>query len=454
MKIVIAGAGKIGSAITRILSAEGHDIVVIDQDPNVIRYISDEVDVNCLEGMATIPDTLLTAGIDHADLVVAVTEKDEVNMVCSITAKKLGARYAVARIRDPEYNKSTEFLRTTLGIDISVNPELECAREISRMLSFPGAVRVDAFSAGNVEIVEYRVPEGSRLDNTALKDLPTQFHAKILVCVVERNEEAYIPNGSFILKAGDRLSITGDGNELRKFFQALGAYIKPVRSVLLMGGGRIAVYLARILAQRSINVTIIEQNKDRCELLCELVPQVKVICGDATQSDVLQEENISETDAFVALTGDDGDNIITSMFVKNLSDCKIITKINRTHFSDLLENSGLDSIVTPKDIVAQQITRYVRALNNSIGGSMETLHRVADGQVEAMEFRVDKDAACIGIPLKNLKLRKGVLLTSIVRNNKSMLPGGESVIQANDMIVVVSRTGQIMGLDAIIEGSR
>ena len=317
MKVIIAGAGKSGYSVAQTLAAEGHDVTVIDKDSAVIDSISNALDVICVEGSITNPETLIEAGAEDADLLMAAARSDEVNMVCGIASRKLGTKHVIARIRDSEYLSQTECLRETLGLSVIVNPEYECAKEISRILRFPGAVRVDSFSKGSVEIMEHRVVVGDKLDGVMLKDLGSLFGATVLVSVVERDGEAIIPNGLFTLKAGDRLSVTGASRELRRFFTALGLYKKPVRSVMIMGGGRIAAHLAKLLIESSIGVTIMEVDRGRCDDLCDLGPDARIICGDATSSDVLLEEGIKSYDAFVALTGDDGDNIITSMYVKS-----------------------------------------------------------------------------------------------------------------------------------------
>ena len=441
MKIIIAGAGKIGHAVAAILAEEGHDVTIIDRDPDTISTLSNELDVICVEGSATNPETLREAGAGHADLLLAATEQDEVNMVCGISARKLGTRHVIARVRDPEYLHQTEFLREALGLSVIVNPEYECAKEISRILRFPGAVRVDAFSKGSVEIVEHRVPAGGKLEGVALKELVQRFGAKVLVGVVERGGEALIPNGNFVLQAGDRLSITGSSRELRRFFMAIGQYKRPVRRVMIMGGGRSSVYLTRMLQESGMSVTVVERDRERCDLLCDLIPEAHIVCGDATRSDVLLEDGLSSTDAFVALTGEDGDNIITSMYARSCGVGKIVAKVNREHFSELLENSGLDSIVTPKEIVAQQLARYVRAMSNSMGSSMETLYRLADGKVEALEFKVSEGSACVDIPLKDLKLKPNILISAIIRGSKSIIPDGSSRILPGDHAVIVTAAG-------------
>ena len=453
MKIIIAGAGKVGHSVAALLAEEGHDLTIIDRDPETIQHISNTLDVICVEGSATNPGTLREAGAEHADLLLAATEQDEVNMVCGISARKMGTAHVIARVRDPEYLRQTEFLREALGLSVIVNPEYECAKEISRLLRFPGAVRVDSFSKGSVEIVEHKIPIGGALDGVVLKDLVQRFGAKILVSLVERGKEAMIPNGNFVLQAGDRLSITGNSRELRRFFTAIGQYKRPVRRVMIMGGGRSTVYLTRILQESGMEVTVVERDRERCDLLCDLIPQANVVCGDATRSDVLQEDGLSAADAFVALTGDDEDNIITSLFAMNCGVNMVIVKVNRDYLDDIMDNVGLNTVVSPKEIVSQQLTRYVRAMSNSLGGSMETLYRLADGKVEALEFKVGPDSACVNIPLKDLKLRPNVLICALIRGNKSIIPDGNSRILPGDHAVIVTAAGKLQNIDAIIEES-
>jgi trk system potassium uptake protein TrkA len=404
-----------------------------------------------VEGNATSAEILREAGAEKADLLLAATEQDEVNMVCGISARKLGTRHVIARVRDPEYLSQREFLREALGLSVIVNPEYECAKEISRILRFPSAVRVDAFSKGSAEIVEHRVREGGKLDGIQLRMRPQQLGARVLVGVVERGGEAIIPNGDFILRGGDRLSITGSSSELRRFFIACGSYQRPVRRAMLMGGGRIAVYLSRLLLEAGVDVTVVERDRERCDRLLDLIPKAHIVCGDATRSDVLLEDGLSSADAFVALTGEDGDNIITSLYARDRGVPKIVAKVNREHFSDILENSGLDSIVTPKDLVAQQLARYVRAMNNSLDSSMETLYRLADGQIEALEFKIGSGSALVGVPLKDLKLKPSILISAVIRGTRSIIPDGQTVIQPGDHAVIVAGAGRIQNVDEILE---
>lgn len=454
MKITIAGAGRIGYSVAQILADEGHDITVIDSDSAAIDHISNTLDVISVEGNAALMQTLIDAGAESADLLLAATDRDEINMICGIVARKLGTKNVIARIREPEYMSQREFLREALGLSKIVNPEYECAKEIARILQFPTAARVDAFSKGSVEIVEYRIPDGSRLDGAALKDLGKKFGAKILVSVVERGSESMIPNGNFTLKAGDRLSVTGSPKELRSFFTAVGAYRKPVRDVLIMGGGRIAVYLTRLLKEAGITASVIDRNRAHCDKLCDLLPDTRIICGDATHSDVLVEAGIKTVDAFVALTSDDGDNIITSIYAKRCNTGKIVTRVNGGHFAEILLSSGLDCFVSPMELVAQQIARYVRALNNSLGSSVETLYRLADGKVEALEFKVGEGAKYIGIPLKSLRLRPNLIIAAIIRGDGIIMPDGETELRAGDHAIIVTAAGRLKDIDAIVEDGK
>ena len=454
VKIIIAGAGKVGKSVAALLAEEGHDITIIDQDPDTIQTLSNDLDVICVEGSATNPEILREAGAEKADLLLAATQQDEVNMVCGISARKLGTAHVIARVRDPEYLHQTEFLREALGLSVIVNPEYECAKEISRTLRFPGASRVDAFSKGSLEIVEHRILSGGELQGVALKELVQRFGAKVLVSLVERGGEAMIPNGDFVLRAGDRLSITGQSGELRRFFSAIGKYKRPVRRVMIMGGGRSAVYLTRMLQESGMAVTVVEKDRERCDVLCDLIPQAHIVCGDATRGEVLQEDGLSSADAFVALTGDDEDNIITSLYAKTRGVNTVIVKVNRDYLDEILENVGLSSVVSPKEIVSQQLTRYVRAMSNSMGGSMETLYRLADGKVEALEFKVSADSACVNIPLKELKLRPQVLICAVIRGNRSIIPDGNTRILPGDHAVIVSAAGKLQNLDAIVEESK
>ena len=444
----------VGTSIARGLENEGHDITIIDRDPAAVDTASNELDVICVLGSAANPETLREAGTDSADVFMAVTQTDEVNMICALAAGRIGAKHIVARIRDPEYLKQSEFLREAFGLSVIVNPEFECAKEISRIIRFPSAVRVETFSKGSAEIIDYRVAAGSALDGVSLRELGSRYGTKVLVGVVERGEEAMIPRGDFVLRSGDRLSLMGSAREMRRFFASVGQRNRRIKDVMIAGGGRISVYLTRMLTESGIGVTVIERSRERCDRLCDLIPDARVICGNAMSDEVLLEEGIRGADAFVALTGDDGDNIVSAMYAKRCGVAKTVVKVNLRHFSGMFDDSG-DSMVTPREIVSQQIISYVRALDNSASSScIETLHKVAGGRIEAMEFKVGEGARCLGTPLKDLALRRDVLVSAVIRGRETVIPNGSTVIEPGDHAVVVAPAGEIKDINDIMDGEK
>ena len=450
MKIIIIGAGKMGMAITGELANEGHDVTVVDTDSERTGTASDMLDVITVEGSGTDFDLLREAGVKDADLLIAASGLDEVNLVCCAAAKALGVKNSVARVKDPAYSRELDTLRQGFGISATFNPDMEAASEIARVLQFPTAARVETFAQGRAELVEYRIPDESGLDGLALKELPGRLRARVLVCAVERDGQVSIPNGEFILRTGDRLNIAGERAELRKFFSSVKAYKKSVRSVLILGGSRIAVYLARQLTAAGIEVTIIEKNMDRCEELCELLSDVTVICGDGSRQEVLLEEGIRSTDAFVALTGYDEDNIIISMYAQRCGVGKVVTKVSDDHFVNMIQGTGLDSFICPKILAASELTRYVRAMQNARESSVETLYRLIDNQVEALEFRVGDSGRCVGVPLKILRLKENVLLAAVIRGSEFIIPNGNTAMQPGDRAVVVTTRSGLMDLDSIL----
>ena len=454
MKIIIVGAGKVGSSVARVLAAEGHDITVIDKRPDVINNISNSLDVICVLGSATSSATLIEAGAKQADLILAATRNDEVNMVCGISAAKLGTRHVIARIRDTAYLSETEFLRGVLGLSAVVNPEYETAREIARVLRFPSAIRVETFSGGRLEMIGHRVSPGSRLCGMQLKALPVAFGAKVLVGLVSHGNETIIPNGDYSIRENDLLNLTGSAKELRKFFVATGEYKKPVKKVMIMGGGRIAVYLAKLLREDGMVVTIVEKSRERCHELSDELPHSRIINADGSAGDVMQEEGIEQMDAFVALSGDDGNNIISSIYAKNCRVGKVVVKLNRDYYSDILSSAGIESVVSPRSVVSQQIARYVRAMHDSQGSSMESLYHLADNKAEALEFVVAENSICLGKALKDLAIKPDILVAALVRGKEIIIPDGNSRFMPGDHALIIAKAGRLKTLDGIIEVRR
>ena len=391
MKIVIVGDGKVGQALTGQLAEEGHDVVVIDSSPKALRTSVEIHDVMGVNGNGASYAVQKEAGVGEADLLIAATSGDELNLLCCMLAKKLGARHTIARVRNPDYADQLVLMKEELGLSMTVNPELAAAREIARMLRFPSALKLDSFARGQVELVEIKVKADSPLLGQALYALSSRLGIRILICAVRRGEEVYIPTGDFVLQEGDKITITASPSELDSLFRKLGIYRHKIHRVMVVGGGRIAYYLAKQLLRLGMSVKIIEQDAARCEQLSEALPKAHIILGDGTERELLEEEGIADMDALVAVTGMDEENIIISMYAGTLGLAKVVTKINRMSFQEILDGAGIESVITPKGITVNQIIRYVRAMDNSKGSNVETLHRIVGGRVEALEFNVAKN---------------------------------------------------------------
>lgn len=451
MNIVIIGDGKVGSTLSSQLQKEGHDIVVIDNNQNALKNLINTQDVMCVEGNGALYAVQEEAGVAHADLVIACTSMDELNMLCCLLAKKAGAKKTIARIRDPQYDRQLNEMKEDLGLSMGINPELAAATELSRMMLFPSAAKIELFAKGKVELVEFKLNAQSVLDGMSLSEMYKKYKAKVLVCAVQREDEIYIPDGDFRLRSGDRINLTASHENLEKFFKALGLLKNQSKTAMIVGGGRIAYYLTIALQKLGIKVKIIEKDYQRCMDLSELLPKAIVIHGDGTNQDLLKEEGLEHVDAFAALTGIDEENIIMAMFASNLKIPKVTAKINRGSYAGLADMLGLDSFVSPKDITANHIVSYVRAMQNSFGSNnIESLYLLMDNQVEASEFIVREEGPYTGVPLKALKLKKNILIASIVRRRIPIIPGGNDKIEVGDSVIVVSRNHSFKDLKEII----
>ena len=439
MKIIIIGDGKVGYKLARQLSTEKYDVVLIDSDEKKLRFATDHLDIACVAGNGADAEVLKQADIAHADLAIACTSEDECNMLSCLIARKLGARHTIARVRNPIYYRQIGLLKEDLHLSMAVNPELIVADEISRLLIFPDASQIETFVKGRMELLELPVSANGVLEGMRLSDMYRKFQIRLLVCAVERGEDVRIPDGEYVLKAGDRLHIAASHKDLERFFKANGKRREKIKKVIICGGGRVGYYLAAQLSTLGMQVKIIEENARRCEELCELLPKATIINGDATDHDLLVEEGVEEADAFVALTGMDEENIILSLYAKSQNVDKIVAKVNEDRRARMVEEFGIDSIVSVKTATADAIMSYVRARKNSqASANIETMYQLVDDKVEALEFIIKSATEYTGIPLKDLALKPNNLIVCIGRKRQIILPSGEDCIEVGDSVVVIT----------------
>ncbi len=451
MKIIIAGCGKIGRTILSSLVAEGHDVVALDTDQKLIDEISNVHDVIAISGNCADCDVLSEAGIDQTDIFVAATESDELNMLACFLAKRMGAKHTIARIRKPEYNYSSlMFLRQQLDLSMAINPEMLAAQELYNILQFPSAVKIETFSRRDFEMIEIRLKPDSMLDGMSLFQMREKFKAKVLVCAVQRDDEVFIPDGSFVLRSGDKIGVTATPMEIQKLFKAIKYYQKKAHDIIIVGGSRIAYYLSKMLSTSGNSVKLIERDHDVCESFTHGIEKLTVVENDGTKQEVLIEEGIRDADAFVALTGMDEENILVSMTASTLNVPKVIAKISREELCPMAEKLGIDTIVSPHKIISDVLVRYARALGNSTGSNVETLYNLMDGKAEAIEFRVSPEFKMTGVPLKEMKLRKNILIAGIIRERKPIIPIGDDVILTGDRVIVLSTDHKLSDLSDIL----
>lgn len=441
MDIIIVGCGKVGSALAEVLSDE-HNVTVIDKNENLIESVINDFDVMGIAGNCLQTDVLEEANVDKANLFIAVTASDEVNILSCLIAKKMKARHCIARVRSPEFDKQLVFMREELGISMMVNPDYNAANEIAKVMRYPAAINIESFAKGRVDLTEIRITSGSILDGVALSHLSRRLRLDILICAVQRGEELIIPNGNFVLRAGDKIHMTASHSNMVKFFKSISAAYreKRVKKAVLIGGGRVAYHLAQQLIEMGIKVKIIEINKDRCLELSERLNKVDISCADGTDHDILEEEHVYDADAVVTLTGIDEENILLSLLAKNNGVDKVVTKVNRPSLIQLSDTLALDSIISPKTITVSQILQYVRAKQNSLGNSVTTLYSLVNGRLEAIEFIVRDKKEYVDVPLKKMKIRNGILIASIVRGNELIIPKGDDCLKLNDSVVVITTT--------------
>ncbi|MBQ7860113.1 MAG: Trk system potassium transporter TrkA [Faecalibacterium sp.] len=437
MQIILVGSGKVGVALARQLSEEGHSVTVIDTNENKIQTITEELDVMGYVGNGSSISVLSDAGLEKADVLIAVTGSDEMNLLCCLFAKKSGRCHTIARVRNPAYSRELDYIKEQLGISAIINSELAAAREITRLLQFPAASKIDTFADGRVQLIKF-VLQDDTLDGVALKEVPGRF-GDVLICAVERDRDVVIPGGNFMLKTGDVVTFLATPEKAKAFFETLGLPTKPVHSAMIVGGGAIGHYLAQNLVEDKIPVRIIEKDAARCEFLADQLPQATILHGDGGDRRLLQSEGIGEAGAFVALTNQDEENVLLGLYSKKHNkNGKVITKLNRLDFDDVLDNMDLGSLIYPKYMTCDYIVQYVRALQNSAGSKVKTLYRILDDRVEALEFKVEERSDITDIPLYKLKLKPNLLICCITRGEQIIIPRGADSIRVGDSVVVVT----------------
>lgn len=451
MKIIIIGDGKLGFHLAENLSKENNDVIIIDKNPEALKRADEYLDVMCIKGNGLSTRILLEAGVKEADLLIASTASDEMNMVCCLTAKQLGAMHTIARIRDPEYADELSQIRSDLNLDMVINPEQAVAGEIARLLEFPPAMNVELFAKGRVEMVEMKITSDMSIANMRLQDISKRISPSILIGSVLRGDDVIIPKGDFVIKEGDTIHIVGQPSKVFRFCTRIGVHVQKIKNVMIMGGGKIAYYLAKYLDEMEIKVKIIEIDRERCIELTELLPNVLVIHGDGSDEIILQSENLSDMGAFISITGRDEDNLIAALLAKQNGVQKVIAKINRVNYAGVIKGMGIDNVVSPKLIIANHILRYVRGLQNAMGNPVDKLYRVMGDRVEVVEFTANKFTSFLDSPLKNLKVVGGVLVAAIVRKNEIIIPHGNDAIKIGDKVILIAKDKILTDLNDMVE---
>ncbi len=439
MNIIVAGCGKIGTAILASLALEGHNVVALDDKADVIEELTTTYDVMAICGNAVDSDTLLEAGAEETELFVACTDSDEVNMLSCFIARRLGAKNTIARIRNPEHNDaSLNFLKQELGLSAAINPEYLMAKDMFNILRLPSAVKIESFSRRMLELVELKITPEIGLEGLSLMKVREKYKANYLISIVRRGDELYIPHGDFVLKTGDIIGLTAAPAEILKMLKMLGVMRKQAKDLIILGGSTSAYYLARMCIDTGISVKIIERKEERCRHLSAILPDASIICGDGTKQSLLLEEGLAAAGAFVALTGSDEENILISLFSSGHGVSKVLAKVNRDEMTVLADKVGLDCIVSPKESISNILVSYARALENSLGSNVETLYKLMDGAAEALEFKVKADPRLTNIPLKDMRFKENVLIGGILRGRKTIIPSGFDVIMPDDHVVVIA----------------
>ena len=449
MKIILVGSGKVGTALARQLSEEGHNVTVVDTNKARVEHLIETYDVLGIVGNGSSITTLSEAGIEDADVFIAVTGSDELNLLCCMFAKKAGHCHAIARVRNPSYSHELDFIKKQIGISAIINPEMAAAKEISHLLRFPGASKIDTFAGGRVRLIKFALTEAQGLDGVAIREIPSRLKSDILVCAVERDGGVIIRN--FVLQNGDQVTFLATQENAHAFFRQIHMPVRPVRNALIVGGGAIAFYLSQELLDNHVRVRIVERDAARAQELAEQLPGAQVLNEDGSNRDFLLSEGLESAESFVALTNIDEENVLLTLFAKKHSHGKLVTKVNRLEFDDILAGLDLGSVVYPKYMTCDYIVQYVRALQNEAGSNIKTLYRILDDRVEALEFTVHEESRATGVPLSQLHLKKNLLLCCITRGDRILIPRGGDQIQVGDNVIVVTLEHGLHDLRDIVE---
>lgn len=437
LNIIIVGCGSVGRTLVEQLIAENHDITIIDKDAEKVAEISNIYDVLGIVGNGSSFSVQKEAGIKDADLIIAVTESDELNLLCCTVASRVANCASIARVRNPEYNHELDYIKNKLGLAMIINPDAEASKEMHRILCMPNALEVTTFAGGRVELVKIRIPQGNMLDGMTIKELGNSTE-NVLVCAVERSNNIVIPTGDFTLKAGDMISFISPAKSVGSFFKQIGFKSNKVKNVMIIGGGKGGYYLAKQLIDSDISVKIIEKSKERCEELATMLPKAIVINGDGVDEDLLLEEGIKSTEAFAAITDSDEENILLTVHAKQISSAKLISKVNRLSFKDAINSLDLGSVIYPRYLTSEAIIAYVRAKKASLGSNVESVYHIFDNRVEAVEFKIENESKVTNIPIKNIHLKNNLLICAIFRNGKIIIPGGSDCILPGDKVIIVT----------------
>ena len=451
MQIIIVGCGKVGCTLAEQLQEEDTVMALVNISQEKLTSLCDNVDTMGVLGNGASINVLMEAGVETADILIAVTGSDELNLLCCLIAQKAGHCQTIARVRNPIYSKEIGFIKERLGVTMFINPELAATQEISRILRFPSALKIDTFARGRVELVKFKVLPEFHLDGMNISRLKEKFNCDILICAAESPDSVSIPEGDYVIHNGDILSVMAPPKNTASFFKKIGMKTSQVKNAIIIGGGTISYYLSQALIDMKIDVKIIEKDKDKCETLSELLPDATIINGDGTDRSLLMEEGLLQSEAFVTLTNLDEENVFLSLFAKSISQAKVVAKVNRLAFDDVIDSLDLGSVIYPKYITADSILQYVRAMQNTIGSNVETLYHILDNQAEALEFSICENCPAAGIPLSELPLKKNLLVGCINRHGSIRIPRGNDTIQPGDTVMIVTTNKGLRDISDILE---